>query len=87
MEKSHVILSLARQDFRIVCSETPEYMHSLETAVNARIETIRKKYPSMSTMRIVLLAMLDMQDDLFKAGLEGGAQAPSNDDCEEEDDF
>lgn len=88
MEKSHVILNLARQDFRIVCQETPEYMKALEGAVNSRIERIQKKYPSMSTMRCVLLAMLDMQDDLYKAGLEGDfvqiTQSPEND---EEDDF
>lgn len=90
MEKNHVNLSLARQDFRIVCSETPEYMESLEMAVNARIDNIRKKYPSMSTMRIVLLAMLDMQDDIFKAaGLEEAAKAEQgeSDAQDEADDF
>lgn len=89
MEKNHVNLSLARQDFRIVCSETPEYMKSLELAVNARIDNIRKKYPSMSTMRIVLLAMLDMQDDIFKAELEKAAKAEQgeSDAQDEEDDF
>lgn len=89
MEKSHIILSLARQDFRIVCSESPEYMKTLEKAVNARIESIRKKYPSMSTMRIVLLAMLDMEDDLFKAGLEKEAQADAGAQppADEDDDF
>ncbi len=94
MEKSHVNLSLARQDFRIVCAESPEYMKALEAAVNERIDGIRRKYPSMSTMRIVLLAMLNMEDDLFKAGLdraadegdpqEGEAQSGAK---SEEDDF
>ena len=88
MEKSHIILKLARQDFRIVCSESPEYMKTLEAAVNTRIESIRKKYPSMSTMRIVLLAMLDMEDDLFKAGLEKDSQAEAAQAAaDEEDDF
>lgn len=89
MEKSHIILNLARQDFRIVCSESPEYMKSLETAVNARIEAIRKKYPTMSTLRIVLLAMLDMEDDLFKAGNELNASASPSEapDQDEDDDF
>ena len=70
MEKSHITLNLARQDFRIVCAESPEYMKSLENAVNARIEAIKKKYPTMSTMRVVLLAMLDMEDDLFKMNIK-----------------
>ena len=78
MEKNHVDISLARQNFRIVCAETPEYMKKLESAVNSRIERIRSKYPGMSTMRIVLLAMLDMEDDLFKAKSADGSPATSD---------
>lgn len=88
MEKNHVILSLARQDFRVVSTESPEYMKELETAVNARIDGIRSKYPTMSTLRIVLLAMLDMEDDLHKAGLDKAASDTSDEaDVPEEDDF
>lgn len=67
MERNRMNICLSRQNFRILCEESPEYMKELESSVNARIDAIQRQYPTMSTMRCALLAMLNMEDDISKA--------------------
>lgn len=66
MTKNRISLCLARQNFSIVCDEDPDYMKQLETSVNNRINTYQRLFPTMSTSKCTLLAMLSLEDELRK---------------------
>ena len=67
MAKNSIDISLSRQNFKVLCDESPEYMHQLEASVNERIGAVQRQYPTMSTTRCTLLAMLNLEDELSKA--------------------
>lgn len=66
MTKNRIDLCIARQNFSILCDEDPEYMRRLETSVNNRINTYQRLFPTMSTSKCALLAMLSLEDELQK---------------------
>lgn len=66
MDRNRITISLSGQDFRIVSSDSTEYIKSLEGMVNRRIAEVQNQYPSMSVNRCTLLAMLNMEDELAK---------------------
>lgn len=67
MEKNRITVTLAGQDFKIVGSSSYEEVKQLEEMVNMRINDVKSKYPTMSVNRCVLLAMLNMADELKMA--------------------
>lgn len=70
MEKNKLVITLAGQDFRISSGNDEEYFRRLEDGVNKRIKKIQARYPNESTSRCVLLAMLEMEDELKKLNAE-----------------
>lgn len=70
MERNKMVINLAGQEFRISAGNDEEYMRRLEAGVNKRIKQVMARYPNESTMRCVLLAMLETEDELSKLNAE-----------------
>ena len=70
MDRNRMSISLAGQEFRIAAGNDEEYMRGLEAEINRRVKAVRARFPKESTSRCVLLAMLEMQDELTKLAKE-----------------
>ena len=70
MEKTRMTITLAGQEFRISSENDGEYMKALAGRVNRRIREVRDQFPDQSTSRCALLAMLSMEDELYKLRAE-----------------
>ncbi len=66
MGKIKTIVTLAGQEFKINCDDSEEYIQDLAKYVNKSIADIQKEYPGLSTGNCVLLASLNMADELYK---------------------
>lgn len=66
MEKNRSVIRLAGQEFKIAGDESNTYMQELADGVNKRISEVQKQYPMLSSGNCVLLAMLNMADELHK---------------------
>lgn len=67
MEKNRTVVRIASQEFRLTGRESEEYMQKLAVCVNKRIEEIQGMYPSLGVSNCVILAALNMADELHKA--------------------
>mgnify|MGYP001228410089 CR=1 FL=1 len=66
MDKNRAVVSVAGQEFRLSGDESEQYMRTLADDVNSRIDKIQSQYPTLSTGNAVLLACLNMADELYK---------------------
>lgn len=66
MEKTRTVVTLAGQEFKLHCDDSEEYIQSLAKYVNGTIAKFQREYPGLSTGNCVLLASLEMADELFK---------------------
>ncbi|MDO5112501.1 MAG: cell division protein ZapA [Clostridia bacterium] len=66
MEKTRTVVNLGGQDFKITCDDSEAYIKELAKFVNKKIEEIQYQYPALSTGNCVLLATLNMADELHK---------------------
>lgn len=66
MEKTRTSVVLAGQEFKLTGSESEEYIKQLSDYVNGKINEIQGLYPNLSTANCVLLAALNMADELHK---------------------
>ncbi|MBQ9832328.1 MAG: cell division protein ZapA [Clostridia bacterium] len=67
MDKNRTVVRVAGQEFKLAGFESEEYMQQLAAYVNKKVEEIAKMYPSLSTSNCVILASLNMADELNKA--------------------
>ncbi|MCR5611532.1 MAG: cell division protein ZapA [Clostridiales bacterium] len=70
MERNRISVNLAGQEFRIASVSDPEYLRSLEEDLNRRVRKAKEKYRGESASRCVLLAMLEMEDELKRLSNE-----------------
>lgn len=66
MEKTKISIVLAGQEFKLAVSESEDYILQLAGYVNQNVEEIQQRYPNLSTANCVLLASLNMADELHK---------------------
>ncbi|MBQ3200654.1 MAG: cell division protein ZapA [Clostridia bacterium] len=66
MEKTKISVVLAGQEFKLAATESEEYILELAQYVNQNVEEIQQRYPNLSTANCVLLASLNMADELHK---------------------
>ncbi len=66
MEKNHVTAHIAGQDFRLSSQDSEEYVRKIANYVNEKIEEIQRAYPTLSTGNCVILAALNLSDELHK---------------------
>ena len=70
MDKTRVAISIAGQELKVAGGDSEKYIKQLANFVNAKIEEIQKEYPSMGNGTCILLAMLNMADELQKLRLD-----------------
>ena len=66
MEKIRTTVRLAGQEFRLSCEESEEYIQQIAKYVNVKISEIQNMYPSLSSANAVLLASMNLADELFQ---------------------
>ena len=66
MEKTRTTVTLAGQQFRLSATESEEYIQNIAAYVNKKIEESQAAYPGLGTSSCVLLAALDLADELQK---------------------
>lgn len=64
--KTRTSVVLAGQEFKLTGTESEEYIKQLSDYVNGKINEIQRTYPNLSTGNCVLLASLNMADELHK---------------------
>lgn len=67
MDKTRTIVRVAGQELKLAGFESEAYIQELASYVNSKVEEISKMYPALSMSNCVLLASLNMADELHKA--------------------
>ncbi len=66
MDKNRTVVRLAGQEFKISSPDSPEYVQKVTQYVNRKIDEVQSAYPSLSTVNCILLAALNLGDELYK---------------------
>lgn len=66
MDRTRMSVNLGGQEFKLACDDSEEYIHEIAAYVNLRIAEIQQQYPGLSSGNCVLLASLNITDELFK---------------------
>lgn len=66
MENNRTVVRIAGQEFKLTGDENQQYMDSLADMVNTEVDKVKRAYPMLSTGNCVLLAALNMADELTK---------------------
>ena len=66
MDNNRTIVRIAGMEFKLTGDESQQYMDSLAEMVNAKVDEVKRTYPMLSTCYCVLLAALNMADELTK---------------------
>ncbi len=66
MNKTHVTINVAGQDMRLSSDENEEYVRKIAGYVNEKVEEIQHSYPSLSTANCLIMAALNLSDELHK---------------------
>lgn len=67
MDKTRTVVRIAGFELKLAGNESEAYMQELAAYVNTKVDEIAKMYPSLSTGNCILLASLNMADELHKA--------------------
>lgn len=65
--KNRIKVNIAGTRFTVVSTETQEYTTAVAEKVNAQINAVRKAAPGLSLASVVMLAALNIGDDMTKA--------------------
>jgi len=66
MEKTHITVNIGGQNFRLTADESESYIRQLAGYVNDKIDEVQRAYPTLSTGNCVLLAALNLADEMHK---------------------
>lgn len=66
MDKTHTTVHIAGQDFRLAGDESEAYIRRIAGYVNEKIDEVQRNYPTLSTGNCVILAALNLSDELHK---------------------
>ncbi len=67
MDKTRTVVRVAGQELKLAGFESEEYIQKLASYVNSKVDEIAKMYPTLSVGNCVLLASLNMADELHKS--------------------
>ena len=73
MEKNKLTATINGRMYTFVSEETPEYMEKLCSYVNENIRKVKQMNPTLLGERHLVLAALNICDELFKANMGGKA--------------
>lgn len=71
MENNKVSVTINGRMYTLVSDETTEYMRELSDYVNVNVQKVKDKNPALMGERPIVLAALNICDELFKANLGG----------------
>lgn len=66
MEKNRTTVRIAGQEFKLTSSDSPEYVNTVASYADNKIKETQMAYPGLSSSNCVLLAMLNLSDELHK---------------------
>lgn len=66
MEKTKATVRICGQEFRLSANESAEYLKKIADYVDQKAEEVQRAYPRLSTTNCVLLAALELSDELHK---------------------
>ena len=66
MGKTHITVQVGGQNFRLTTDDSEGYIRKIAGYVNDKIDEVQQAYPTLSTGNCVLLAALDISDELHK---------------------
>ena len=66
MEKTRTVVRICGQEFRLTATESEEYIQKIAIYVDKKVEEVQKAYPGLSTSNCVLLAALNLSDELHQ---------------------
>jgi len=69
MSAAHDIILMGRE-FRIRSEDDPERLQALADYVNAKIEALSDGKPNVASQHVLLMATLNLADELFKVRAE-----------------
>lgn len=71
MENNKVSVTINGRMYTLVSDETIEYMRELSDYVNVNVQKVKDKNPALMGERPIVLAALNICDELFKANRGG----------------
>ena len=71
MENNKVSVTINGRMYTLVSEETMEYMRELSDYVNQNVQKVKDKNPALMGERPIVLAALNICDELFKANMGG----------------
>ena len=71
MENNKVSVTINGRMYTLVSEETREYMRELSDYVNQNVQKVKDKNPALMGERPIVLAALNICDELFKANMGG----------------
>lgn len=66
MDKNRVTVYIAGQELRLACDDSDEYICRVAGYVNEKVEEVQGQYPNLSTANCLILAALNLSDELHK---------------------
>ncbi|MEA5059972.1 MAG: cell division protein ZapA [Candidatus Pelethousia sp.] len=66
MDKTHITVQIAGQDFRLAGDESEVYIRKIAKYVDDKIDEVQRAYPNLSTGNCVIMAALNLSDELHK---------------------
>ena len=71
MENNKVSVTINGRMYTLVSEETTEYMRELSDYVNKNVQKVKDKNPALMGERPIVLAALNICDELFKENMGG----------------
>ncbi len=66
MDKNRITVSIAGQELRLACDDSDEYIRRVAGYVNEKVDEVQSQYPNLSTANCLILAALNLSDELHK---------------------
>ena len=66
MDKNKITVYVAGQELRLASDESEEYIRRIAGYVNDKVDEVQGQYPNLSTANCLILAALNLSDELHK---------------------
>ena len=70
MEKTRTVVRVAGQELKLSAAESEDYMQMLAKYVDRKYDDVQSAYPNLSTVNCLVLASLNMADELHRLRAE-----------------
>ena len=70
MEKTRTVVRIAGQELKLAALESEEYMQMLAKFVDKKYDDVQSAYPNLSTVNCLLLASVNIADELHRLRAE-----------------